>query len=97
MAMRTICFLLVAPAMMNAVEERANPIRKVVTMLQNMQKQVTEEGEHQAELFDKFMCYCKNGRGTLEASIADAENKMANLEATVGESAAKKKNRRKQA
>merc|ERR1719473_2525449 len=60
-------------------------------MLQNMQAKVTEEGEHQAELFEKFMCYCKNGRGTLEASIADAENKIANFEKTVGEKIAKKK------
>jgi hypothetical protein len=90
MALRLLCLIFVAVPVM-AAEERANPIRKVVTMLQNMQAKVTEEGEHQAELFEKFMCYCKNGRGTLEASIADAENKIANLEATVGESVAKKK------
>jgi chromosome segregation ATPase len=77
--------------MLHAARERANPIRKVVTMLQNMQNQVTKEGENQAELFEKFMCYCKNGRGTLEASIADAQNKIANFEATVGEKIAKKK------
>merc|ERR1719157_260769 len=39
----------------------ANPIRKVVNMLQAMQKKVTAEGEKEQELFHKFMCYCKSG------------------------------------
>merc|ERR1719178_623925 len=71
-------------------EQKANPIRKVVTMLQNMQKQVTAEGEKEQELFDKFMCYCKTGRGDLEASIADANNKISNMGAAVQELSAKK-------
>ena len=36
---------------------RVNPIRKVVTMLQNMQKKVTAEGEKETALFEKYMCY----------------------------------------
>merc|ERR1719409_2514677 len=72
------------------MEVKANPIRKVVTMLQNMQKQVTAEGEKEEALFEKFMCYCKNGRGDLEASIADAKNKIANFDSTVAELSAKK-------
>merc|ERR1719498_438480 len=51
----------------------ANPIRKVVTMLQDMQKTVEEEGEKEEDLFGKFMCYCSNGEGALQASI-DAGN-----------------------
>merc|ERR1719162_1911617 len=73
------------------MEQRANPIRKVVTMLQNMQKQVTAEGEKQEKLFEAFMCYCKNGKGTLETSIADAEDKIANFEKTSGALIAKHK------
>jgi len=54
----------------------ANPIRKVVNMLQAMEKKVTAEGEKETELFDKFMCYCKNGDEALGASIAAAEGKV---------------------
>jgi hypothetical protein len=54
---------------------RANPIRKVVTMLQTMQKKVEEEGEKEEELYEKFACYCKTGKGDLAASIAAAEAK----------------------
>merc|ERR1719343_394342 len=54
----------------------ANPIRKVVTMLQAMQKKVMEEGEKEEELYEKFVCWCKSGSGTLSASVQAAETKM---------------------
>jgi len=55
------------------VELRANPIRKVVTMLQDMQKTVQEEGEKEAALFEKFMCYCSGGEGSLDSAISQGE------------------------
>jgi len=58
----------------------ANPIRRVVTMLQEMQVKVTEEGEKEKALFDKFMCYCKTAGGDLEASIKEGTAKIASLE-----------------
>jgi len=64
---------------------QANPIRKVVTMLQTMQKKVEAEGEKQKELFDKFMCYCKNSGGDLATSIGDAETKVSELPSAVEE------------
>jgi chromosome segregation ATPase len=64
---------------------QANPIRKVVTMLQTMQKKVEAEGEKEKELFEKFMCYCKNSGGDLQASIADAETKVSELPSAVEE------------
>jgi len=53
-----------------------NPVRKVVTLLQNMQQKVKEEGAREAELFEKFQCYCKSGGGDLSASIGAAEEKI---------------------
>jgi len=58
----------------------ANPIRRVVTMLQEMQVKVTEEGEKEKALFEKFMCYCKTAGGDLEASIKEGTAKIASLE-----------------
>jgi len=57
----------------------ANPIRKVVGMLQDMQKSVEAEGEKEKELFEKFMCYCNNGAGSLDASISTAGAKIESL------------------
>merc|ERR1719282_2245284 len=56
-----------------------NPIRKVVSLLQMMQKKVTEEGEKEKDLYEKFMCYCKNGAGDLKASIAENDAKLGQL------------------
>jgi len=64
MAPKITCLLLAAGATLahgSAVEVTANPIRKVVGMLQAMQTKITAEGAKEQELFDKFMCYCKNG------------------------------------
>jgi len=61
------------------VKAAANPVRKVVTMLQNMQKKVEEEGETEKKLYEKFMCYCQNGGKDLETSIGAAEDKVSTL------------------
>jgi len=57
------------------VQARANPVRKVVNLLQAMQKKVTEEGEKEKELYDKFMCYCKTGSSDLSAAVSAADAK----------------------
>jgi peptidoglycan hydrolase CwlO-like protein len=65
-----------------------NPIRRVVTMLQKMQLQVEAEGKKADDLFEKFMCYCKNGKADLEASIEAAKTKNAALLSAIEETAA---------
>merc|ERR1719191_2182080 len=77
-----VCILVVATGALqqsSAATTAANPIRKVVTMLQNMQKKVEEEGEAEKKLYEKFMCYCKNGGKDLGRSIESAEDKVSTL------------------
>jgi len=62
----------------------ANPVRKVVSMLQAMSKKVLSEGEREEELFNKFMCYCKTGTSDLTASIDAAETRIPELTAELG-------------
>jgi len=62
----------------------ANPVRKVVSMLQSMQKKVEAEGEKEEELYKKFSCYCKTGAADLSASISAAGAKGAQLGSDVG-------------
>ena len=50
-----------------------------------MQKKVEAEGEKEKELFEKFMCYCKNSGGDLATSIADSETKVSELPSAVEE------------
>jgi len=61
----------------------ANPIRRVVTMLQMMGKKVEAEGKKEKELFDKFMCYCKTSGGDLKASISSNTAKVPELQSEI--------------
>jgi len=58
-----------------SMEDTTNPVRKVVNMLQSMQKKITEEGEKEKVLHEKYMCYCKSSIGDLEKTISDAKVK----------------------
>jgi len=72
----------------NAVDSSANPIRKVVTMLQSIQKKVEAEGKKEEEMFNKFMCYCKNSGGDLQSSIDSSTAKIPEVEAAISEAEA---------
>jgi len=73
-----------------AIELRANPIRKVVTMLQDMQKTVEAEGEKEKALFEKFMCYCNNGAGSLDGAIATSGAQIESLTGKIEAESAQK-------
>jgi len=89
-----LVLLLSFPLAFQATEARGrthgNPVRKVVTMLQNMVKKVEAEGVKEQELFEKFMCYCKTGGGKLDKSIEDAKAKIPELQSSVEASVGKK-------
>jgi len=91
----SLALVLSSASALNVVQQvksdaAANPIRKVVTMLQNMQKKVTEEGEKEKAMYDKFMCYCKNGAASLANSITAGETKVSQLETSIKEGTAEK-------
>jgi len=69
-----------------ATNAGANPVRKVVTMLQMMMKKIEAEGKTELELYDKFMCYCKTADETLAAEIEEANTKIPQLESDIKES-----------
>merc|ERR1719207_66012 len=80
MAARAFAMLLVvsvplASSLRMTVDSSANPIRRVVSMLQAMQKKVAAEGEKEKELMEKFNCYCSSSGGSLSESIAAAKAK----------------------
>jgi len=68
----------------------ANPIRKIVTLLQNMQKEIEEEGAKEKELFDKFMCFCSGNNGELTKQAADNSAKIDELSAKLKSEEAEK-------
>merc|ERR1719498_1544034 len=68
----------------------ANPIRKVVTLMQNMQKEIEAEGAKEKELFDKFMCFCGGSGSELQTEIATGKAKIEELTAKVKSEEAEK-------
>jgi len=68
----------------------ANPIRKIVTLLQNMQKEIEAEGAKEKELFDKFMCFCSGNDGDLKKKAADATAQIEELGAKLKSEEAEK-------
>jgi len=74
-----------------AVAYGANPIRRVVTLLQDMKKEVVAEGEKEAALYKKFQCYCKTNDGNLDAGAKAAEENIATNTAAAEEKAGLKK------
>merc|ERR1719409_276722 len=69
----------------------ANPIRKVVIMLQNVQKKVEAEGKKEAEMFEKFLCYCSTSGTTLKDSIAGNTAKVPEIQSDIEEGEAQVK------
>jgi DNA repair exonuclease SbcCD ATPase subunit len=58
--------------------ESANPIRKVVKLMQEMQKEIEVQKNSEKELFEKFMCICTEYPPELDQSI-DAGTKNVDL------------------
>merc|ERR1719375_2548535 len=62
-----------------ALGVEANPIRKVVTLLQDMQKEIEAEGEAEEKAFDKFMCYCDGSTGDMQKGASEGAQKIDEL------------------
>merc|ERR1719421_2332522 len=62
-----------------SLNEAANPIRKVVTLLQDMQKEIEAEGDKEQDMFDKFMCYCDGSTGDMQKGATEGSQKIDEL------------------
>merc|ERR550532_29501 len=74
----------------DAATTGGNPIRKVVTMLQNVQKKVEAEAEKEEKLFSKYMCYCKTAGGDLQKTISASTTKIPQLQSDIEAAEAQK-------
>merc|ERR1719191_180632 len=69
---------------------QANPIRKVIGMMQDMQKSVEAKFAEEKKLYEAFMCHCKSGAGSLQASIDTAASQIESLTSTIESETAQK-------
>jgi len=61
----------------------ANPVRRVVQMLQMLQQKADEEFAKEEGLFSKAMCQCSSTIGALRQSAADATEKLPQLDSAI--------------
>merc|ERR1719463_398740 len=78
-----LAFLALSAVGVAGTENTANPIRRVVSLLQNMATKVAEEGEAETKLHEKFMCWCSTSGSGLKASIEENKAKAEQLEAAI--------------
>eukprot|EP00746_Dinoflagellata_sp_MGD_P165037 gnl/MRDRNA2_/MRDRNA2_94081_c0_seq1.p1 gnl/MRDRNA2_/MRDRNA2_94081_c0~~gnl/MRDRNA2_/MRDRNA2_94081_c0_seq1.p1 ORF type:complete len:668 (+),score=223.20 gnl/MRDRNA2_/MRDRNA2_94081_c0_seq1:105-2108(+) len=62
-----------------------NPVRKIISLLQNMAQESEEEGAKAQELFDKFSCYCQTNTAELTKSTEDAQARTGELTSGIQE------------
>merc|ERR1719160_1712109 len=69
-----LCLLMLQPAfgLHTKTVSSENPMRKIISMLQDMQKEVEREGVAEKEIFDKALCACENGEEELDKTIAES-------------------------
>merc|ERR1719443_2332781 len=82
------CLILAVNAAKLQVREEVseNPIRRIVTLLQKMQTEVSDEQKKDDELQEKFVCYCEKNDGELSDSTAELRAKIPELESSIEES-----------
>jgi hypothetical protein len=71
--------VLAALASAAEVDETANPIRKIVTMLQQMQVEIETEAEESKKMYQKFMCFCDNNIAGTTKEIDDGTELVGQL------------------
>jgi DNA repair exonuclease SbcCD ATPase subunit len=64
-------------------ESQANPIRRVVGLMQNMVKKIEAEAERDDELFAKFACYCDKNSAAMAKAIADGKTQIGQLQSDI--------------
>merc|ERR1719203_1815178 len=66
-------------------EDTLNPVQKVVSLLQEMKKQVEKEAEQDQAAYEKYGCWCTANKDAKTEAVAAAEKRIEQLEAFLEE------------
>jgi len=69
--------------------DKNRPVSKVITLLKDMQKQLEKEAEDDEAIYDKMACWCKTNDAEKTKAIEEAEQRIADLTASIEEGTAK--------
>jgi hypothetical protein len=73
----------------NDEDSKANPVNKVVTVLEEMRAQLEKEAASDDEVMEKMVCWCETNDKLKTKAIADNKQSIAQLEESIPEYAAK--------
>jgi len=73
-----------------AASTAENPMRKIITMLQDMAAELEREGEVEKEIFAKALCTCEGGTAELTKVIDDSSAAMEELSSKIKAGTAEK-------
>mmetsp|Transcript_37056 Transcript_37056/g.67500 ORF Transcript_37056/g.67500 Transcript_37056/m.67500 type:complete len:761 (+) Transcript_37056:130-2412(+) len=68
-----------------AVEAKMTAVDKVISMMKNLRSQVVSEGSTEADLYDKFACFCKDTQEEKTAAISKGTDDSQELTARINE------------
>jgi chromosome segregation ATPase len=69
--------------------DKNRPVSKVITLLKDMSKQLEAEAEEDEAIYDKMACWCKTNDAEKTKAIAEAEQRISELTASIEEGTAK--------
>jgi len=72
-----------AKAAVAAEDAKGAAVNKVVSMLEDLQKQVLAEGEAEAATYNKFACFCKTTQKAKSEAIATGKSDKSSLSADI--------------
>ena len=86
---RTSCLALLALTGTSLASEAPSPIRKVVTLIEEMKATVEKEAKEDMKAYDEYKCWCDTNGAEKKDAIEYATEQIADLEAFLEEAAGK--------
>jgi hypothetical protein len=80
-------------AVLLATAHAVTPIEKVTSLLEDLQKDIENEGKEEATGYEKFSCFCKDKTEKKSKSIEEAQDKVDSLNADIGKKTATRKDK----
>lgn len=68
---------------------RTNPVQKAIGLLSDLETRIKRDSDQEASDFAAYMEWCRNGARDKEYEVQTAESDMEDLQATIGQAAAK--------
>jgi len=79
-----------AATVRSSAQLNENPIRRIVTLLQMMAKEIETDGEKDEEMHEKYICYCETNLKKLVDGVAALEDEIPQIEASIEEAVSTK-------